>query len=442
MGGLTASGIVRVPLEPVPKWEIAPGVVDYDKVEFGKLTGPSPHVLKVAQWYDYWPGSFLLDFQKYIKQTYNLDVSVQWDVFTSNEELFEWITLGKRRYDVFVPSNYVTDLMKNGNLVYNLNLDWIPNFKNLDPTMVSYPKDNPFDRQGPTGDYVSVPYFWGTTGIGFRSDRIPKEEVEELGFDLFWMESYTPKDGRFPKVELKKKMRLLDDERDVIGWGLKKGGWEEQLSRGLSPTGIPGNPDAPYNAQFQWTTNETQTAKLAAARKWLFAAKPNIFDFNSTEDVASLAGGSAVVNQAWSGDIMYGKRPDQNQPLPVDYVIPKQGSTWWIDTVAIHSKCRNLWLAHEFLNFIHSVEKPWEENQLLTRWNLYSTPNKVCYDKLWDWEHSPAGGFASGWKMTEEPILYPDIYAPEDFHRCDASGDVGLKALLNLYNPLWFDLTG
>lgn len=422
-GGLSASGIIRSSREPPPAWEVAPGVVDYSRVPKA-LGGPTPKVLKVAQWYDYWPGYFLDAFERYIKQTHDLDVTVQWDVYTSNEELFEWITLGKRRYDVFFPSNYVVDLLNHGGLVYNLDMDWIPNFANMNPDFISVPHDNPFDQRGSNGPYVSVPYFWGTTGVGFRTDKIPKEEVEALGFDFLWMDSYQPRKSGYPRVELRKNMRMLDDERDVLGWGFKKAGWELQRSQGLTPTGrFP--PDGP-----QWTTNETDPGRVKEAGKWLFACKPNLFDFNSTEDSSSLAGGSAWLNQAWSGDIMYAKRPDQNNSLPADYVIPHQGSTWWIDCAAIHSKSRNLWLAHEFINFIHDVK----QNLVLTKWNLYSTPNQACYEAL-----KP---YNNGWDMRSEPVLYPNIYAREDFKLCDISGDVGLNALLNLYNPLWFDLTG
>lgn len=427
MGVLTASGLYDVPKEPVPRYEIAPGVIDYMHGGVPEdLSGPTPNILKVAQWYDYWPGSFLKNFKDYMKKTYNRDVTVQWDVYTSNEELFERITLGKQRYDVFFPSNYVVDLMKNGNLIYNLNLEWIPNFANLDPNFVSLPKEEPFDRRGPNGDFVSVPYFWGTTGVGFRTDRIPKEEVEARGFDFLWMDSYTPQKAGYRTIDLKKKMRMLDDERDVLGWGFKKGGWETQKAQGLTPTGLfP--PDGP-----QWTTNETDPARVDEARKWLLAARPNLFDFNSTDSTSSLAGGSATLNQVWSGDTMYAKRPDQNNPLPVDYVIPNQGSTWWLDCAAIHSKSRNVWLAHRFLNFIHQLDN----NISLTMYNLYSTPNKACFDALKPFPNE------THYDMREDPVLYPNIWAKEDFRRCDISGDVGLRALLNLYNPVWFELTG
>lgn len=431
MGVLSALRIVRGPEEPVPEWEVEPGVVDYDHDSVpgeGELAGPTPNVLKVAQWYDYWPGSFIGDFRTHMLNRYGLSVQIQWDVYTSNEELFHWVTLSKRRYDLIFPSNYLVDLMKKAGMIYTLNEPWLgnlgPGFSEMQAGLVSAPASDPYDRRGPNGPWVSVPYFWGTSGLGFRTDVLPRAEVKAHGYDLMWMPSYRPQAAGFPEVELVKKMRMLEDMRDVIGAGLKKAGWEAQIAKQLTPTGLfP--PDGP-----QWTTNETDPARIAAAGHWLSKNKPLLFGYNSTDQATSLITGSAVLNQAWSGDMMYAIRPDQPTTQPVDYVIPPQGSTWWVDCAAIHNKCRNLWLAHEFINFIHNLG----QNITLTQWNLYSTPNRPCYEYLL------ANPYPNGWNMSEDPRLYPNVYAPDDFRICDLSKDVGLSTLLDLYNPLWFDL--
>lgn len=430
MGILSALGIVRGPQEPVPEWEVEPSVVDYSLVPEGP-SGPTPYTLKVAQWYDYWPGKFLEDFRDYIGSRYGYSVEIKWDVYTSNEELFHWITLGKRRYDVIFPSNYMVDLLKKVGLIYTLNETWLPNvgpnFSYMMQDLVNTPQEDPYDRRGPNGPWVSVPYFWGTTGIGFRTDQIPRQDAVELGWDVFWKPSYQPNAPGMPRVDLVKKMRMLDDLRDVIGAGLKKAGWEWQKEFGQTPTGLY-PPDGP-----QWSQNETDPIRLNAAGDWLRRGKPLLFGYNSTDQAGSLASGVATVNQAWSGDMMYAIRPDTTTPLPVDYIIPRQGSTWWVDCAAIHSKSRNLWLAHEFVNFTQDIQK----HIMLTRWNLYSTPNQRVYD---DYLQPPWFDFPSGWVMKEDPRLYPNIYAKEDFRFCEITRDVGLNTLLSLYNPLWFDL--
>ncbi len=250
MGVLSAMGIVRGPEEPVPEWEIEPGIVDYSKVPGpNDLDKTRTYVLKVAQWYDYWPGSFLQNYKAHMLNEYGLKVEVQWDVYTSNEELFTWLTINKRRYDLIFPSNTHVDLFKNADMIYTLNRDWIPNFVHLNPDLLDVPRDDPYDLHDKTGDYVSVPYFWGTTGIGIRKDKIPIDEAKVHGMDMFWMDTYEPQTPGFSSLDMRKKMNLLDDQRDVLMAGFKKAGWQEQIDAGLSPTGMY-PPNGP-----QWTTN-------------------------------------------------------------------------------------------------------------------------------------------------------------------------------------------
>jgi len=272
---------------------------------------------------------------------------------------------------------------------------------------------------------------WGTTGLGFRTDYIPYDEATAHGYDLLWMPSYRPLAPGMAPVDLRKKMRMLDDLRDVIGAGLKKAGWEAQLAQGPEPTGL-----VPPEG-IQWTVNETDPVKLGGARDWLFRNKPLLFGYDSTHQATTLLGDTptAIVNQGWSGDMMYAIQPDLATPQRVDYIIPEQGSTWWVDCAAIHSKSRNLWLAHEFVNFLHDFEPNLGgQHTALTRWNLYSSPNSLTYEWL------DAHPYPNGWNMSQDPRLYPNKHAPELFRICDPSQDVGLKTLLTLYNPLWFDL--
>src|SRR3989475_7319540 len=279
LGALSGLGIVYRPPEPPPPWEIGPGVVDYTKVPEGVLGGPTPNILKVAQWYDYWPGSFKTDFQNYMAgKGYN--VSVQQDTFTSNEELFEWITLGGKKYDVIFPTNHIVDNIKKSALIYNLNLAWIPNFSNLWSDFVRVPhhvdsSDNLDQRQDPNGlNYVSVPYFWGTTGIAWRKDQIPKDEVESIGLDFFTMASYSPQAAGYPAtVTLDGKMRMLEDLRDVFTFGFKKAGWTAQQAQGLIPSPFVGSYTDTTGKVWpgtQWTSNETAPERVNAMGDWLF----------------------------------------------------------------------------------------------------------------------------------------------------------------------------
>lgn len=401
-------------------------MVDYSSVPIPKPED-GPILLKIAQWYDYWPGSFLVNFKNYMKRQYGLDVRTQWDVYTSNEELFQLITLGKRRYDVMFPTSYYSDLYKQVGMIYNLNEEWLPNLKNLDWDLITRPRDQPWFRRDSDGAMIGVPYFWGTTGVGFRTDKISKEDAGALGYAIF-------EKSTWKGVVLKDNMRMLDEMNDVFTAGFKMAGWEWQKSQGLEPSGLL----TEYGGH-QWTSSETDPARVRECGKWIAGVRPNLFGFNSTEAYTSLVLGTSYVNQAWSGDMSYAMRLGSNNPQPVDYVIPHQGSTIWFDCVCIHSKSRNLWVAHEFINFIHDVT----QNVTLTRWNEYATPNKAAFDAL-----TPApNGFdirtgRDGKGVLRMPWAYPNVNMPESLKVCDLAQYTSFDVLMNLYNPLWAELTG
>ena len=123
---------------------------------------------------------------------------------------------------------------------------------------------------------------------------------------------------------------------------------------------------------------------------------------------------------------MLAATPDARNPWPIDYVIPKQGTRWWIDAMAIHSKAKNIWVAHEFLNFIHDPEVM----KNLAYWNRYSSTNLTARSLM-----TPLGD--SEWDIANDPRLYPDAAT---WKRLDLSVDVGAAVLETLYNPAWNEL--
>lgn len=395
-------------------WEVAPGVVDYDLVPPEITSG----TLRVAQWFDYWPGSFILDFEKYIQEKYGATVRVEVDIYTSNEELWLWLTLNRREYDVFFPSNYYVELMNNADLVYNLNPDWLPNVGHIDPGQMGVPQDDPYDRRT-DGSLIALPYYWGTTGMAWNTDNVAREDVEGLGWDFFHETSYdSPVAGE--TLDLVRKMSLLEDQRDVLMMGFKGAGWEWQIEEGMTPT-----PFVPPDGS-QWTSNETDPARIAAGENYLLEAKPQVFAFESAQQGVWLIQAFMYLAQAWNGDIANAKQPQSPRPNPIDFAVPYQGGSRWIDAMAIQSTSRNLFLAHEFMNFIHDPQV----NRKLTDWNLYPTPNLTAKEMLSTYP-------GTGYDPREDPLIYQP---PEVLRRCDFQRDVGVRVLQDYYFPIWSEL--
>ena len=91
-------------------------------------------------------------------------IEVQYDLFADNDELFAKLRGGNPGYDVIVPTNDYVERMITGDMLTKLDHSQIPNLSNIDPAFM-----NPaFDP----GREYSLPYMWGTIGIGYRKSAV------------------------------------------------------------------------------------------------------------------------------------------------------------------------------------------------------------------------------------------------------------------------------
>lgn len=469
---------------------------------------PSERVLEIAQWYDYWPGSVVASFGDWMEAKWGVSgVSVRWtsNIYTSNEALRDWVLAG-RRFDLMFPTNYMVETLEKLGELVNLNKDWIPSHVNLfgrvpfsfppafettrdellpstypgltdeygsgynnhggadfrDPSLNgyasrgnldTYPVQKPHPQSGTWDEadgLLAVPYLWGTTGIGFRSDVFRRADVEALGWNLFEQSSYTnPFSGQ--TYDLQSKMMLLNDPREVFTAALKTVGWvrqEDFRTQGLTtadPTAIvrnrgatqpPGSSPAtyaesPFNSEYQWSSNETEDGRLEAASSWLRSIRPRLWGFNTAQQGPWLVSGNVYADQIWSGDMVYAARPNSSQFLPIDYVFPKEGSTCWIDCAVIHRESDKLWLAHAFIDYLLDAGIGAE----IAAWTLYPTPNAWSFEILHqDPAFSYSGIYPDGspytWNPAEDPRIYADLafgYSGRPIlERCERHRDLGI----------------
>lgn len=394
-----------------PSWLVNANTVDYSLVP-DHIENSTLHV---AQWYQYWPSSFLDGFVTHIRDKYGITVNVIQEIYTSNEELFTWITQAGKKFDVMFPSNYTVETMERAGLVLNMNLGWLPNYSNLFDWAKYTQASNTYARRTSTSALLAVPYQWGTTGIGFRTDKgFTRADIEADGYDIFWHSTYKG-------ANVTGKMMMLDDMRESVGSAYKKIGWDEQIQKGYTPTNIPWNPAAPYNGEYQWSQNETDAAKLGRAKDELLSIKSNLFDFNTQNQGPYLVQDIVWLDTAWSGDIMYAIRPNTASPQPVDYWVPMMGGAQWTDNVVIHNQCRNLFLAHEFIDYFLDPR----QGANITDWNLYATPNQAAFDLLKSYP-------AYGWDPREDPRIYGDYATgysgPSILQRSEPQHDLGASS--------------
>ena len=145
--------------------------------------------------------------------------------------------------------------------------------------------DRPYDP----GNAHSTPYFWGTTGIAYDRTRVagPIDSWSAL-----WDE------------RLRGRILMLDDPREAFMAALKL--------RGHS-------------------LNTTDPRVLQEARDLLIRQRPLVRTYNSTNYEDVLLSRDVWVAQGWSGQFVKAMEQDPD----IVYVVPKEGSTLFIDNLAI-----------------------------------------------------------------------------------------------------------
>jgi spermidine/putrescine transport system substrate-binding protein len=77
----------------------------------------------------------------------------------------------------------------------------------------------------------------------------------------------------------------------------------------------------------------------------------------------------AVLGLTWTGGVV--ELRDEEETKDVEYVVPEDGTLYWMDTWVIFNEAPHPNAAHAFLNFIHDPQIQAQE----TITNRYATPN-------------------------------------------------------------------
>jgi spermidine/putrescine transport system substrate-binding protein len=230
-------------------------------------------------------------------------IEVKMDLFADNDELFAKLKGGNPGYDVIVPTNDMLERMIKAGIVQPLDHGKIPNMANIDKPF----QDAAFDP----GRKYSLPYMWGTFGIGYR-----KSKVEGTIDTWKWL---------YDSDKYAGKVSLLGDAANVIGAGLKYLGY---------------------------SFNSTSADELKKAEELLIAQKKHIKVFADDNGQDLLASGEVDLAQEWNGDIVQVMAEDED----LAYAVPTEGSLLWQDTLAIPVGAPHPENAHAFLNYIFDAE--------------------------------------------------------------------------------------
>jgi spermidine/putrescine transport system permease protein len=283
--------------------------------------GPAPapdRVLNLYIWSNYIAPETLARFEA------RHGVKVNVDLYDSNEALLAKLQAGNAGYDVVCPSDYSVEVLRLQDLLRLLDHSALPHLRNVDAAFL--------DRAYDPGNAHSVPYFWGTSGIAYSRKHVGEPPVS-------WGALFDPR--------YRGRILMLDDSREAIGAALK---W-----RGHSQ-------------------NTRDPRLLEAAREDLLQQKPLVRTYNSSNFEDILLSGDVWLAQAWNGQIAKAMEQDPD----IGYALPREGSTLFIDNLAIPVDARNVALAHAFIDFTLEAEIAAE----ICRTMKYSSPNRAAWPLL------------------------------------------------------------
>lgn len=272
-------------------------------------------VLHVYNWSDYIAEETLENFQK------ETGIKVVYDVFDSNETLEAKLLAGSSGYDIVVPSNpFLAKQIKAG-VYQKLDKSKLPNWENLDKNLLKA-----LDPSDP-GNLYSIPYLWGTIGIGYNVDKV-KAALGENAPVNSWDLVFKPEN----MAKLKEcGVSFLDSPTEILPAALNYLGFK------------PGSTDA---------------GELKKAEELFLSIRSSTAYFHSSKYIGDLANGNICVAIGYSGDLYQSmsRAEEAKNGVNISYSIPKEGAGSFFDMLAIPADAKNVEAAHVFLNYLMKPE--------------------------------------------------------------------------------------
>ncbi len=286
-------------------------------------------------------------FEKYYKEKTGKSIKVGYECFSTNEEMYQQLSLGAISPDLICPSDYMIQKMANEDLLepfsYNETTDtYEESLSNWDQY------GSPFIRNrfaaetlanGSSFLKYAVPYFWGTMGFTYDPSYLDGNFGNEVkSWECLWSTNDS----------LKKQFSLKDSMRDTYAAAIFHVYKDEIAALNES--------DADFNAKLSAIFNRCDDATITKVEQALIAAKNfTVYGFEVDEGKDDIVRGVYHANLAWSGDSVYSMDSAEEAGKRLNYALPEEGSNVWFDGWCM-PKGANKELAEEFLNFISMPE--------------------------------------------------------------------------------------
>ncbi|MBQ9549831.1 MAG: ABC transporter substrate-binding protein [Lachnospiraceae bacterium] len=280
---------------------------------YQEVVSSDEDTLYVYNWGEYIDPEVLSMFEE------ETGIKVIYDEYETNEIMYPRIEAGAVVYDLVCPSDYMISKMRENGLLQEINMDNIPNAKNIGEDY--WKNSEEFDP----GNRYSVPYVWGTVGILYNKKMV-HEKVDSWG--ILWDEKY------------KDEILMQDSVRDAF-----------MVAERL----------------LGYSMNTTDEDELQEAKELLMAQKHIVQAYVVDQVRDKMIGNEAALGVIYSGEAIYTQRENPD----LEYVIPREGTNVWIDSWVIPKNARHKKNAEKFIDFLCRPDIAYMNFDYIT----YSTPN-------------------------------------------------------------------
>jgi len=306
-------------------------------------------IVRIYNWSDYIAENTLKDF------TQASGIKPIYETYESNEELESKLLRWQTGYDVVVPTNnFLAKHIKAG-LLQKLDKKLLPNWKNLDLSLLQRLEDIDPDNQ------YAVPYLWGSNGIIYNFEKIQALFGSNINS---WSALFDPKNV-------------------------------QKLSR--CGVAILDSPDEMFPAVLTWlglNPNSMERADYKKAEQQLLSITPFVSYETATTIQEGIINDRLCAAVIFSGDAhqAINTTKESGKNTTWIYAIPKEGSEIWLDMLTITHDAKNPKAAHAFINYLLEPE---------------------VIANISDYTSYANGNLAAQSFMQANVLNNPDIYPPQ-----------------------------
>jgi putrescine transport system substrate-binding protein len=265
--------------------------------------------LRLYNWADYFAEDTLAKF------TTETGIKVIYDVMDGSETLEAKMLAGGSGYDLIFPGDTVAERLMRAGSLQPLDRSKLTALNDIEPGLQKLRTHYEYSRQ------ATVPYTWGTIGLTYNAEQV-KQRVPDAPVNSLDMLFKPELAGKFADCGIS----MIDSPDEVLAVVLNYLGREPRSAK---------------------------PEDLAAASDLLLKLRPYIRKFQS-QPVTDLVNGNLCLSLGYSGDMTQAQRTADSagKHAMFQYRIPREGTTVWMDTMAIPVDAKHPEYAYAFINFV------------------------------------------------------------------------------------------